>query len=105
MSLLKSPIKYNHKFCKVQGVHDAQKNSFWMQYGGREPSTSKNHLLEVNRNVIKCKYIGKAPSYMSLGPQLVKNMLGMGPEVEMLMQSLDPGRLGAFEKLDTFRIS
>ena len=31
---------------------------------GREPSTIKNHLLEVKRNVIKCKDIGKTPSYL-----------------------------------------
>ena len=29
----------------------------------REKSRIKNHLLEVKINVIKCKYIGKAPSY------------------------------------------
>ena len=28
---------------------------------GREPSAIKNHMLEVNRNIIKCKDIGKAP--------------------------------------------
>ena len=52
-----------------------------------------NHLLEVKRNVIKCKDIGKAPSYPSLGTHPVKDPLGMGPAVEMLMRSLDLGRL------------
>ena len=28
---------------------------------GRKPSTIKNHILEVNINVIKCKEIGKVP--------------------------------------------
>ena len=52
---------------------------------GREPSTIKNHILEVKRNFIKFKDIGKAQSYTSLGPHLFKDLLGMGPAVDMLM--------------------
>ena len=43
----------------------------------------KNHLLEVKRFFIKCKDIGKAPSYPSLDPHPVKDMLVMGPVVDM----------------------
>ena len=72
---------------------------------GREPSTSENHPLEVKINVIKCKDIGKAPSYPPLGPHPVMELLGMGPEVEMLMRILYPVRLSAFSQLNTFRSS
>ena len=72
---------------------------------GREPSTVKNDLLGVKRKVIKCEDIGKEPSYPSLSNRLVKDMLGMGPMVYMLMKSLDPGRISAFTKFDTFRSS
>ena len=63
----------------------------------------KNHLLEVKINFIKCKEIVKSPSYPYLGPNPVKDLLGIGPTVDMLMRSLDPGRLSAFSKFDTFR--
>ena len=45
---------------------------------GSEPSTIKKNILEAKRNVIKRKDIGKAPSYPSLGPHPVKDLLGMG---------------------------
>ena len=70
-----------------------------------KPSTIKNHMLEVNQNVIKCKDIGNAPSYPSLVPHPVKDLLGMGPAVDMLMWSLYPGRLSTFTQFDTFRNS
>ena len=63
---------------------------------GREPSTIKNHLLKVNKNVIKCKDIEKAPSYPVLGLRPVKDLMGMEVAVEMLMWCLDLGRLSAF---------
>ena len=72
---------------------------------GREPYKIKNHLLEANRNVIKCKDIRKAPSYPTLGPSPIKDLLVMVTEADMLMQSLDPGRISEFAKLFTFRIS
>ena len=49
------------------------------------------------------KTIGKAPSYPSLVPHPVKYLLGMGPMLDMLMRSLDPGRLSTFTQFDTFR--
>ena len=52
---------------------------------GREPSTIKNHMLEVNRNFIKFKAIVKAVSYPSLGPHPVKYLFGMSPLVYMLI--------------------
>ena len=48
----------------------------------------KNLMLEVKRNVIKCKYIVKAPSYPSLVPHMVKDLLLMVKAVDMLMRSL-----------------
>ena len=71
---------------------------------GRKPSMIKNHMLEFKINVIKCKNIGKLPSYPYLGPHQVKDLLGMGPAVESLLRSLDPGSLSAFAP-DTFRSS
>ena len=68
----------------------------------RETSTINNHLLEVNINVIKQKDIGKAPSYPYLGHIPVKEIFGMIPEVEMLMWSLDPGRLSTFAQFNPF---
>ena len=93
-------------FCKVQGVHDAHhKSALWTQAGRGNPFTTKNQLLEVKRNVINCKDIVKLPSYLSLGTHPVKYLLGMCPMVDMLIQSIDPGRFRTFSKLDTFRIS
>ena len=53
-----------------------------------KPYSIKNHMLEFNRNIIKCKDTGKAPSYPSLGLHPVKDLLGMGPAADMLMCSL-----------------
>ena len=69
---------------------------------GREPSMIKNYILEVKRNVIKCKDIGKAPSYLSLVHEPVKDILGMSPLVCMLMRILYPERLSIFAQFDTF---
>ena len=72
---------------------------------GMEPSNIKNHLWEVNRYVTNFKEIGKAPSYLYLVPQPAKDLLGMGPPVDMLMRSLDPGRLSTFAQFNSFRSS
>ena len=72
---------------------------------GKEPYTIKDLLLKFNRDVIKCKDIGKALCYPFLGPRLVKDLLGMGPVVDILMRSLEQGILIAFEKFDTFTSS
>ena len=66
---------------------------------------NKNHVLDVNRNGIKCKEIVNAPSYPSLGHHSVKYLLEMGLPVDMLLRSLEPGRLSPFVKFDTFRSS
>ena len=55
----------------------------------------KNHLLEVNINVIQCKDNVKKPSYPYLVPHPIKDLLGMVPAVNMLMRSLYPGRISA----------
>ena len=68
---------------------------------GREPSTSKNNLLEVKVHVIKCKESLKAPSYPYLGLHMVKDLLRMGPAVDMLMRSLEPGRISPFSQFNT----
>ena len=72
---------------------------------GRESSRIKNHLLEVNDFFIKRKDIGKAPSYPYLCPHLVKDLLGMGPAVDMLTKSLEQGRISKISQFDTFRRS
>ena len=106
MSLMQYPIHSPYKFIKVQGVHDAHpKGALWTQAGRGNPCTTKNQLLEVKRNVINCKDILKLPSYLFLGTHPVKYLLGMGPMVDMLIQSIDPGRFRTFAKLDTFRSS
>ena len=68
-------------------------------------STINNHMLDVKISVIKCKYIGKSPSYPYLVPHPVKYLLGMVLVVYMLMWSLDPERLSAFSQFNTFRRS
>ena len=40
-----------------------------------------------------------------MGTHPVKDLLGMGMEVDMLMRRFNPGRLSVFAQLDTFRIS
>ena len=72
---------------------------------GREPSTIRNNFSEVKRNLIKCKDIGKAPPYPPLVTRPVKDILVMGQAVDMLMQSLYPGRLSTFANFDTYRSS
>ena len=49
----------------------------------------KTHVLEFNRNIIKCKDIGKYPSYPYLGPHMSKDLLIMCPLMDVLMRSLD----------------
>ena len=70
---------------------------------GRETCTIRNHLSEVKIDINKCKEIGNAPSYMPLGTHPVKELLGMGPSAETLMQRLDPGRFITFAQFDNFR--
>ena len=65
----------------------------------------KTHVLEVTRNMIKCKDIGKYPSYPSLGPHMSKDLLIMCPLMDVLMRSLDLRRMSAFAQFDTFRRS
>ena len=72
---------------------------------GRKLFTVNNNLLEVKINVIKCKDILMVTSYPSLVCHPVKNLLKIGQAVDMLMQSLYPGRLSAFAQLYTFRRS
>ena len=55
--------------------------------------------------MIKYKDIGKTPFYTSLGSRLVKDLLGTGLMLNMLMQRLEPEKIGAFSKFDTFRKS
>ena len=62
----------------------------------------KNHQLEVKINFIKCKDIVKGPSYPSLDPHPVKYLFEIGPPVEMLIRSLDPGKLSSFAQFETF---
>ena len=56
----------------------------------KEPSTIKNDMLEVKINVYKCRDIGKTSYYPSLVTHPVKDILGMGPSVDMIVSSLDP---------------
>ena len=69
---------------------------------GTEPSTINNHMLEVKRNVIKCKDIWKALSYPSFCTYPVKDLLVMVPAADILMWSLEPETLVAFENFNTF---
>ena len=55
--------------------------------------------------MIKCRYIGKAPSYPLLGPHPVKDVLGVGLVVYMLMISLEMGRRGIFVYFVKFKSS
>ena len=54
----------------------------------------KNHMLYFKRNVVKCKDIENLPSYSYLYIQPDKYLLGMVTAVDMLIQRLDPGRIG-----------
>lgn len=71
--------------------------------GGREHSTILNHLREVRRLIKKCRAINKPITFPSLGPFPVEDVLGIGPAMDVLMQSLDKGRNLAFVQFDTFR--
>ena len=62
-------------------------------------------MVEVRRNVIKSRDIRKAISYPLLGHNPVKDILWMGPLVDMIIRSLDPGRCNTLEQFDTFRSS
>ena len=62
-------------------------------------------MLEVKRKIIKSGDIRKAPSYLSLVSCPVKDLLVMGPAVDMFMRILDPGRLSTFSQFNTLRIS
>ena len=65
----------------------------------------KNHMLEVKRKLIKCKDIGKMPSYPYLVNQPVNDLLGIGLAGDMLLWSLDPRRINAFAQFNSFRSS
>ena len=72
---------------------------------GREPYTIRNNFSEVKRSVTKSKEIENEPSYLPLGSNPAKDLLVMGPVVDIIMQSLDPGRLSTFSQFNTFRRS
>ena len=69
------------------------------------PSVINNDLLEVKINVYKCRDIGKTSYYPSLVTRPVKDILGMGPSVDMIVSSLDPWIRDTISQFDTFRRS
>ena len=70
---------------------------------GRETYTVSNILSEFKINVTKCEYILKAQLYPLLVPHIVMDLLVMCLAVDVLMRSLDLGRLSTSSQFYTFR--
>eukprot|EP00566_Odontella_aurita_P000954 CAMPEP_0113525264 /NCGR_PEP_ID=MMETSP0015_2-20120614/60_1 /TAXON_ID=2838 /ORGANISM="Odontella" /LENGTH=215 /DNA_ID=CAMNT_0000423401 /DNA_START=2603 /DNA_END=3250 /DNA_ORIENTATION=- /assembly_acc=CAM_ASM_000160 len=71
----------------------------------REPKTIEKNVGEVRRKIKKCLEAGKTPSYVNKGPFPCRDVVGMGPDVDMILRSLDSGHHGKYVQFDTFRNS
>lgn len=71
--------------------------------GGLDHSTILGHLREVRRLIQKFWAINKPITFPRLGPYAVRDVVGIGLAVDVLMQSLDKGRNSKFIQFDTFR--
>ena len=95
-------VQAPHKSPQGQGFIDAHQKVIFGLFMAEGSSTIKNNLIELNRNMMKCRYIRDSTSYHSLYPHPVKDLLGTGPEVDMVTRSLDPGRSVRFSQFDMF---
>jgi hypothetical protein len=60
--------------------------------GGREPQTVTSTLRAARNMVQQWEKVGLSPQFPPLGPFPVRDSLGMGVAVAMLLKSLEPGR-------------
>ncbi len=70
---------------------------------GKEPSTVGSTALSVQQTVALLGEVGISPEYPSLGPFPVRDQLGYGIAVAMLLKSLEPGRYADYQQFDTIR--
>ena len=96
MSLLQYPIQAPNKFREVQGVNDAHYKVNFGRMLGEGTLHDYNPFVRDQEKLTKCKYIEKSPPYPPFGLNQVKDILGMGTSVDMIMQSLDTGTLITF---------
>jgi len=71
---------------------------------GKAKSTIVKHRNSVKANLLRCKELGKTPSYEPRGPFPSYDCVGMGVAVEMLYKSLSAkGKIEEHVQFDTLR--
>lgn len=57
-------------------------------------------MREAQKTVARCQDVGKPATYPPLGPYPVPDVVGMGPAMDMLLRSLEPGHYEKYFQLD-----
>lgn len=70
---------------------------------GREPATVRSTVLAVTHTISVLRQVGVTPSYPDLGPFPVRDTLGYGIAIAMLLKSLSPGRYDEHQQFETIR--
>jgi hypothetical protein len=70
---------------------------------GREPSTVRSTALAVRHTISLLDTVGVVPEYPALGPFPVRDTLGYGIAVAMLLKSMQPGRYATHQQYETIR--
>lgn len=84
----------------LRATRRASIDAFW----AREPSTVDDTRRQVAKTVELSRELGKEPSFESLGPFPLEDVLGVGAAVDMLTRSLDrTGKYKATVQVDTAR--
>ncbi len=71
---------------------------------GRETQTVQANLRAIKQLIKMWEKVGLAPQLPSLGPFLVRDSLGMGVAIAMLLKSLEPGKHDPrYQQFETIR--
>ena len=80
-------------------IRRANLDSMW----SLEPTTIANNAREIRRGIKESALVGLDPPYPPLGPWEVKDTVGFGVAVQMLIRSLDNGKRTSNVQFDTVR--
>jgi hypothetical protein len=70
---------------------------------GRENSTIRSTVQDVNKTIAILAPFGVLPSYPPLGPHPFWDPLGYGAAIAMVLKSMEPGRYANHQQFETIR--
>lgn len=97
----RDPLPDVHRDALLQCcIRRANLDAVW----GREPNTVGGNLRAVKQMIRLWEKVGMPPQFPPLGPFPVKDSLGMGVAIAMLLKSLEPGRYhNTYQQFETIR--